>query len=91
MTWLLLARSLGPVDEHHKIVGISNGQEHHAPRLAFIVAELAQRMRSKGPATDDSTRCDGVTVRTVEVSCVVNSAHTKRYATSTFSDGFTEG
>jgi hypothetical protein len=39
---------LGPVDEHHKIVGISNGQEHHAPRLAFIVAELAQRIAGAG-------------------------------------------
>jgi len=39
---------LGPVNEHHKIVGISNGQEHDAPRLALIVAELAQRIPGTG-------------------------------------------
>ena len=39
---------LGPVDEHHKIVGVSNGQEHQSSRLALVVAELAELIAGAG-------------------------------------------
>ena len=47
---LLLVPGLffGPEDEHHEIVRVSDGQEHRASRLAFVVAELADGIAGAG-------------------------------------------
>ena len=39
---------LGPGDEHHEVVRVPDGQEHRSPRLALVVAELADGIAGAG-------------------------------------------